>query len=1080
MSEMSLNKHSLARWVGALIVSFFSWILPFNGSRIPASDAGVSRASESNASAQAAFDDGGERAGTPRRFLLPDGFTVERVAGPPLVRYPLFGCFDDAGRLYVAEGTGRSVPGSELIESKPGRITCLEDTDGDGTFDLSSVFADGLVFPQGVLWHDGVVYVASHPAIWRLEDTDGDGRADRRDELIGKFNFNGNGCDIHGPFLGPDARLYWTDGRHGYRIDAPNGTRLEGLASRIWRCRTDGTDLERLAGGGFDNPVELAWTADGEMLGTMDQGAGDCLLHYVEGGVYPEEHPCTAEFMRTGPLLGAVKRYPVELPAALCGTMRYRSTVLGPQFQNTLITTHYMTHKLVQSKLVRDGSTFRAEDSDFLVSSDAHLRLTDVLEDADGSLLVIDMGAWFTYGFLGNQVPRPEMLGSIYRIRRADTPPVVDPRGDALGITERSAGALVELLDDPRPAVRDRAMARLAKLEGRAIPELQRVLGSPNRSVESHSNAIWTLCRIDLPEARAAICNVLNRASRSMAAQTNNRNRADTVAHTVVMAAVHGAGLYHDTNATASLVELLKADDLALRRKVAEALGRIDDARAVPALLDALRLRTDPFLEHSLIYALIRMNDRDAVLPALYDEHPRVHRAALIALDQMPDGRLTREQVVPLLDSDDPDIQLTAFDVISRRREWTAAAHSVLQKWLSNPQLGAEHVKALERLLLAGSGDAEIQRIAGSALIGPASSPATRSLLIGVMRQVQTSALPDAWIEPLRRALTGGDPSLQWEVLSAIRSRGWRQFDETVVQLSRDTQLTPELRVAALECLATTAQPVEPAAFDFLANQLSDSTPPLVRIAAARTLAASTLTDDQLMRLAGRCGHVSTMILRMLLPVFARTDVAAVGKTLVEALRTSSAAESLTVAELETVLKSFPAGVRERAAPLGERIEARERDQIAYLARLTVELNELRGDPDAGKELFLAPKSNCFACHRAVGRGGTIGPDLSKVGHFRTRDELLESLIFPNSSVAPQYQTHTITTHDGRILTGLVARDSADAIYLRTSDLAEHRISRSDVDEVSPSPVSLMPEGLEKTFTLQQLADLIEFLCQQR
>ena len=769
--EMNSNKQSLASCVLAMAVALFSWIVVLVGLQISASGPGsVSRAGEPSRSARVWSDGGREQADTAGRFVLPDGFTIERVAGPPLVRYPLFGCFDDIGRLYVAEGTGRSVPGSELIESKPGQITCLQDTDGDGKFDLSTVFADGLVFPQGVLWHDGVVYVASHPAIWRLEDTDGDGRADRRDELVGKFNFNGNGCDIHGPFLGPDARLYWTDGRHGYRIDTPDGTRLEGLASRIWRCRTDGTDLERLAGGGFDNPVELAWTADGEMLGTMDQGAGDCLLHYVEGGVYPEEHPSTAEFVRTGPLLGTVKRYPVELPAALCGTLRVRSAVLGPQFQDTLITTHYMTHKLVQSTLVRDGSTFRAKDSDFLVSSDAHLRLTDVLEDADGSLLVIDMGGWFTYGFLGNPLPRPEMLGSIYRIRRIDAPPLVDPRGDALGMTERTAGALVELLDDPRPAVRDRAMARLAKLEEHAIPELVNVFGSSNRSVEVQSNAIWTLCRIDMPQARAAIRSVLNRAGQLMSARSNDHARENTYAPAVAMVAVHAAGLYHDTSAAGALVKLLKADDLALRRKVAEALGRIGDPKTAPALLDALRRPADPFLEHSLIYALIRINDRDAVLPALCDEHPRVQRAALIALDQMPDGSLTREQVVPLLDSADSDIQLTALGVISGRREWTAAAHDVVQTWLASPQLNAEQRGVLPAAAASRERRRRDSAHSRHALTNPASPPATRSLLIGVMRQIQSNALPGAWIEPLRQVLTDRDPSLQWEALSTVRS----------------------------------------------------------------------------------------------------------------------------------------------------------------------------------------------------------------------------------------------------------------------------------------------------------------------
>src|SRR5262245_33184740 len=103
-------------------------------------------------------------------FQAPPGFVVERVAGPPLVRYPLFVEFDDRGRLFVAEGTGANLSADELLARKLGRITLLEDLDRDGTFDISRVFADGLVFPQGVLWHDGVVYTASHPSLWKLED----------------------------------------------------------------------------------------------------------------------------------------------------------------------------------------------------------------------------------------------------------------------------------------------------------------------------------------------------------------------------------------------------------------------------------------------------------------------------------------------------------------------------------------------------------------------------------------------------------------------------------------------------------------------------------------------------------------------------------------------------------------------------------------------------------------------------------------------------------------------------------------------------------------------------------------------
>ena len=78
---------------------------------------------------------------------------------------------------------------------------------------------------MGVLWYRGALYTASPPSLWRLEDSDGDGRADERRELVTRFGFTGNAADIHGPFLGPDGRLYWADGRHGHTIQRPGRQR---------------------------------------------------------------------------------------------------------------------------------------------------------------------------------------------------------------------------------------------------------------------------------------------------------------------------------------------------------------------------------------------------------------------------------------------------------------------------------------------------------------------------------------------------------------------------------------------------------------------------------------------------------------------------------------------------------------------------------------------------------------------------------------------------------------------------------------------------------------------------------------
>lgn len=1007
-------------------------------------------------------------------FQAPPGFVVEKVAGPPLVRYPLFAAFDDRGRLFVAEGTGTNLPGAELAKKKLGRIVVLEDTDGDGKFDTSRVFADDLVFPQGVLWHDGAVYTMSHPSLWKLEDPDGKGVATKRTEMVTKFNFSGNGCDIHGPFLGPDGRLYWTDGRHGYKVTTREGTLLEGLASRVWRSRLDGGAIERLCGGGFDNPVELAWTPEGELLGTMDQGSGDMLLHFVEGGVYPMEHPCLREFARTGPLLGAVQQYSAVLPAALCGLMRYRSDQFGAEYHDAFFSTHYMVHKIVRHTLRREGSTFRAEDKDFVTTTSHDVRLTDVLEDADGSLLFVDMGGWFTYGFPGNPIPKPESFGGIYRVRRTDAPKVDDPWGKTLKLAERSPGELSILLHDPRPKVREQAIHYLARHGAAAVAELKRELHPRNAaSVESRRNAVWALCRIPGPAAREALRSALRDADLG-----------------VRIAAAHGVGLERDAAAIEALSEMVRNDQPPAQRKAAESLGRIGKPEAIPALLDALRkrwphapreeVRRDRFLEHSLIYALIQIDDRRATLPALADASPSVRRAGLIALDQMKNGQLVQEDVTPLLKTDDEELQAAALDVLSRRPAWVGAARNVLKEWLAGSRLSTGQEKTVTNLVISSSDEPTIQQVVAEALGEPKTAAAIRLALLDAVAKCRTEPLPVGWLEALGRLLKHDDVAIRRQTLATIKTRAISQLDRQLDELSREVKQPADVRLAAVECLARRRPRLDADTFGLLTAQIAETAEPLQRLAAARTLAASALTEAQALELAGKLRQANTSMLRALLPLFGKSRDAVIGSALADALSASPGAEALSVTQLDQALAGYAPEVRARAARLREKLVERQKDQAAYLARIAAELAPLRGDADAGHEIFLSQKATCYSCHRAVGRGGHVGPDLSKIGKIRSREELLESLIFPSLTIAPEYRSIKASLKNGKTAIGLIVSETPDALVLRTTDLAEVRITRSDIDDLKPSDVSLMPEGLEKTMTRQQLRDLLEFLVQQR
>src|SRR5687767_4668000 len=116
------------------------------------------------------------------KFTLPDGFEIELIAGTNLVPRPIEADFDEQGRLYVTDSSGSNDKVEKQLAEKPHRVVRLEDTDGDGRFDKSVVFANRMMFPEGAMWFDGSLYVAAPPSIWKLTDTDGDGVADRREE----------------------------------------------------------------------------------------------------------------------------------------------------------------------------------------------------------------------------------------------------------------------------------------------------------------------------------------------------------------------------------------------------------------------------------------------------------------------------------------------------------------------------------------------------------------------------------------------------------------------------------------------------------------------------------------------------------------------------------------------------------------------------------------------------------------------------------------------------------------------------------------------------------------------------------
>ncbi|MGD9724662.1 MAG: PVC-type heme-binding CxxCH protein [Pirellulales bacterium] len=990
---------------------------------------------------------------------VPEGFTVERVAAAPLVEHPVMAGFDDRGRLFVADNAGLNLEAQDLLAQLPNKIRMLEDTDGDGQFDRSTVFADKMTFPQGAAWYQGALYVASPPAIWRLQDTDGDGVADRREELVQKFGFIGNAADIHGCFLTPTGRIAWCDGRHGHEFAGADGkTRSKGLAARVFSCRPDGSDVEVFCGGGMDNPVEVTFLPAGEMIGTMtfynpDAERHDALVHFVYGGVYPKQHPCTSEFKRTGELLPALRRFGVVAPS---GLTRYSSAAWGEEFRDNLFSTQFNTHKVVRHTLTPQAATFACADEDFLTSNNVDFHPTDVLEDADGSLLVVDTGGWFRIGCPTSQIAKPEIGGAIYRIRRTAAAQVHDPRGLKMDWDRISDTEMADQLSDPRPAVVERTVNLLAERGDAAMGSLATALFEIT-DPRARQSAVWALARNGSDNARMLLRQVLS--------------DDDAV---VRLAAVHACADLRDAESLAPLLDLVARDEPAVRREAATALGRLRNPAAVPALLAALAQPTDRFLEHALVYALIEINDRDATLPGLRHESPAVRRAALVALDQMDTGGLTEQQVLPLLDTADAALRRAAVDILAARPAWVDQTAGKVRQWLALPSPSDDDLALTRGVVVALGGRPALRSVVAGALASDATARPLRLMLLDALAQVELDESPVEFQEAVARCLASNDDEIVRQSILSLASLDARPLAQRLLEIGADGARPADLRLAALRAAGQSAPKLPQDVFEFLVAQLQHGGTSNSRLAAADTLGRCALSPDQQLTAARLAADLGPLELAGLLRAFEGHADERIGLVLSERLGRAVAIDSIPGERLRAIFATYPESVQQAVLPLIKRASP---DEANRAARLNAILDFVRaGDPVAGEDVFFGQRAACSACHRVGQRGERIGPDLSKIGEVRTRRDLLEAMMFPSASLARGYESYSVSTTDGRVHAGLIGRETAAAIYLRNAERAEVRVPRGDIEEMVPSRTSIMPEGLYNTLAPRQLADLLAFL----
>ncbi len=891
-------------------------------------------------------------------FTFPDEYTLEVAAAPPLVDRPIEADFDPQGRLYVTESSGSNEPVEEQLKKKPHRLLRLTDTDGDGVFDARTVFADGLMFPEGCLWHEGSVYVSAPPQIWKFTDADDDGIAEKREVWFDGKTLTGCANDLHGPYLGPDGWIYWCKGAFAEQTyDLPGRPAWKSRAAHVFRARAGAggpESIEPVFTAGMDNPVGLAWTPEGDLIvaGTFFQHPGggrrDGLIHAVRGGVWGKDHDVLNGHPRTGTLMPPMTHMG---PAAPAGLTLYGRDLLCAQFNMRKVSRH---------TLHPDGATYRTTDSDFLACEHPDFHPTDVLQAPDGSVLVIDTGGWYKLCCPTSQIAKPNALGGIYRLRKktGNTPP-----------------------ETPQPA--------------------------------------WSLGGTTEDEA---------------------------------------------------LLAHLASDSLHLRRLAAEALAQRRLASAIPALFQALAAPdVDRFLFHAYTYAQLEIGDAARTRPGLADAHPAVRAAALYALAQMPDGGLAPADVLPHLDAPDARLREAALFAAERHPGWAGALIGWMREQLATPEAGGE---SLRRVFAVLARTEPGQDFVGTALAA-APSHSSRLRLLEAMAAIHLEYLPESWRPGLSAMLASADTEERQAALAVIgraRPADRTGFAERLATIAASEIEAPSLRLAALVALAN--HPLDDTAFRFVLGRLTDPDPTHAATAAA-ALATRRLTPDQLLALADAFPQASLLERPVVLKCFAGRDDETAGLTLVAALDRANALVATPADSLRETFAAFPPAVHRAltAAQAG----SRPPDQAARLAELESSLPS--GDAERGLIVFQSGMAACATCHPLGYKGGTLGPDLGKVGGIRTRRDLLEALVFPSASFVRSYEPVHITRHDGSTVYGIVTNQDADSLTVATSAGAPPVIvARTGIQSMVSGAVSLMPQGIDQILSPQELSDVVAYL----
>jgi putative membrane-bound dehydrogenase-like protein len=453
-------------------------------------------------------------------FRTKANLEIELVACEPAIVDPVAIDWSPDGRLWVVEMHDYPT-GMDGNYQPGGRVKVLSDRDGDGKYEHSVLFLDGLPFPTGIMtWKRGALICAA-PDILYAEDTNSDGRADAVRTNFTGFATHNYQARVNGLTWGLDGWVYGASGLFGGKITSLLTGKEVDLGGRDFRIKPDTGDIEPVAGLSQQSRVRDDW---GNWFGCDNS---TLLWHFPLGEHYVNRNPhVAAPEPRVYPVKGADpnRLYPasralerfndpshVNRTTSACGLEIYRDELLGADYSGNAFVcepVHNLVHRLVVEP---DGATFAArrapeeQRTEFLASTDNWFRPVQARTGPDGALWIVDMyrfviehPRWISTNRLATlDVRAGADKGRIYRVYPRDKKPMQTP-----DLTRMATPQLVEALDQSNGAMRDLVHRQLLVRKD-VSSETVAAIATKGRHAAARGQALWVLKQLGTSEPAA-------------------------------------------------------------------------------------------------------------------------------------------------------------------------------------------------------------------------------------------------------------------------------------------------------------------------------------------------------------------------------------------------------------------------------------------------------------------------------------------------------------------------------------------------------------------------------------------------